>query len=157
MTGEFLERLLRGRGSHVDPVDALAGLEWQDGGRSGPGDGFSIFRILNHAIYWQDLYLRRMEGAPAASPPRPSPGWPGPDAPPGPEAWAEAVNRFGEGVRRAVELAQEGDLERRLPTFGDHTLAEALLLLVAHNSYHVGQVVAVRRVEGLWPEPEDAW
>jgi uncharacterized damage-inducible protein DinB len=46
---------------------------------------------------------------------------------------------------RQVETTHPSHLQR------DHTLEAVLWQLVAHNSYHIGQIAMIRRFLGAWP------
>ncbi len=43
------------------------------------------------------------------------------------------------------------DLYAPIPHGDGQTILREALLLADHNAYHVGQIVAVRRLLGLWP------
>jgi uncharacterized damage-inducible protein DinB len=62
------------------------------------------------------------------------------------------------GEHRAVqealaELARDGrvDLFAAIPHGSGQTYLRELLLVADHNAYHVGELVAVRRLLGAWP------
>lgn len=63
-----------------------------------------------------------------------------------------AVNKFMNGLNKAVRFAENED-----GITNDQT--EHLLSLIAHNSYHAGQVVYIRRYLNQWPPPSggDTW
>jgi uncharacterized damage-inducible protein DinB len=44
------------------------------------------------------------------------------------------------------------DLYARIPHGEGQTVLREALLLVDHNSYHLGQLVDLRRALGAWPE-----
>jgi uncharacterized damage-inducible protein DinB len=44
------------------------------------------------------------------------------------------------------------DLLAPLPHAEGYTLLREALLVADHNSYHLGQLVVVRRLLGAWPE-----
>jgi len=46
------------------------------------------------------------------------------------------------------------DLYRSIPRGDGQTILREALLLADHNSYHLGQLVDLRRALGAWPE---AW
>jgi uncharacterized damage-inducible protein DinB len=48
-------------------------------------------------------------------------------------------------MQRQIESAQDGD--RNVAG----TLEAVLMQMVAHNSYHTGQIAMIRRVLGAWP------
>jgi uncharacterized damage-inducible protein DinB len=89
-----------------------------------------------------------------------SPQWPGgywpAEAAPARGAWAKSVKAF-QGDRQALlDLAASPatDLLARVPP-GDPegvTILHELLLVAAHNSYHLGQLIVLRRLLGAWQE-----
>jgi len=48
-------------------------------------------------------------------------------------------------MQRHIETVQEGDKKVA------GTLEAVLWQIVAHNSYHVGQIALIRRTLGAWP------
>src|SRR5215212_8392050 len=96
----LLQSLL-GEGQHVNHRAALEGLGWRLAGERPEGAPHSVYRLLNHMIFWQDLYLQRLDGSEVASPEHADAGWPGADRPAGAEEWEQAVAYFGHGLTRA--------------------------------------------------------
>jgi hypothetical protein len=79
--------------------------------------------------------------------------WPKHPAPPDRAAWDESLGAF-RADREALKalIRDEGvNLFDTVPTGqGPQTYLRAIMLVVDHNAYHVGQLVAVRRSLGLW-------
>ena len=65
---------------------------------------------------------------------------------------AEAIASFKRERDKFKTLARETtDLYALVPTGkGNQTYLRAILLLADHNTYHLGQLVAVRRALGAW-------
>lgn len=121
ISARTLGHALRGEGAHVEVSAALDGMDWRVAGARPEGAPHSVFRLLNHMIYWQDLFLQRLTGARVASPARAVEGWPGDDAPRNAAEWTGAVERFNQ----ASDRAQRQSLVNRF-TIGTklkHTLA----------------------------------
>ena len=79
--------------------------------------------------------------------------WPSNPAPPSATAWDDSVRAFKVDRERLKALAGDTrvDLCSTVPTGkGHHTYLRALLLVLDHNAYHLGQLVAVRRALGVW-------
>lgn len=80
--------------------------------------------------------------------------WPESAEPPSDEAWDESVRRLlgaTEAMAKLVEN-QKHDLYARVPRAEKshhHTLRAALILL-DHNGYHAGQLIALRIALGAW-------
>jgi len=78
--------------------------------------------------------------------------WPKSPAPPSAAAWDDSVASFKREREKFKELTRHTkDLLAKVPTGKDnHTYLRAILLVIDHNSYHLGQLVAVRRALGVW-------
>jgi uncharacterized damage-inducible protein DinB len=151
-------RALTGEWSHVSPTQALEGLDWRTAGERPGGSPYSVFRVLNHMVFWQEIYLDHLRGQTPPPVPHDIDGWPGSDRPASAEEWAQAIARFQEGLGEANALARAEGLDEplsgRIPTRHD-----ALHLIASHNGYHVGQIVLLRRMLVAWPPPGggDTW
>ncbi len=88
-------------------------------------------------------------------------------APPSDADWTQAVARFRDLIATLAELAQSGtqSLSREVqpPTSSNlrhsSTVGAILWQIVAHNSYHTGQIAMLRRCLGAWPPAAggDTW
>ncbi|MBN2848076.1 MAG: DinB family protein [Coriobacteriia bacterium] len=80
--------------------------------------------------------------------------WPAEAAPPDDAAWDASIAAFQADVRalQALALDEGTDLFAPVPTGSGQTYLRELLLTADHNAYHLGQLVALRRVLGCWPE-----
>ncbi len=156
MNRETIFCFLKGEHTHIDVEWVLVDCDPAITDKRVGGIAHTIYQILNHMIFWQDVYLDRMEGTETLSPVLPSAGWPGEDAPADVDAWLEAVQVFQQGLAVARELAN-GDLSLKIPTFRNASLGECLVYLSLHNSHHIGQIIMLRQALGDWPAISDAW
>jgi uncharacterized damage-inducible protein DinB len=78
--------------------------------------------------------------------------WPKSPAPASAKAWDGSIAAFKASLEKLKQLAREtADLFAKVPTGKDNqTYIRAILLVADHNSYHLGQLVAVRRALGIW-------
>ena len=152
---ESLVRLLDGRGAHASTVSCLEALSEEAANARPEGWPHSCHEILLHIVFWQDLFLARLEGRPAPLPARAEDGWPAPER----NRWADTVGRFSRGLEAARAYATKSDLDARLEDWRGIRAGEGLSILAQHNSDHVGQIVVLRRVLGAWPPPGggDTW
>lgn len=150
---------LRGKGQFVDPMRLLDELPWSAAGERPAGADHSVFRLVAHLNYWQDIYLERASGADRPSPPHDADGWPGADAPRNEREWKDAADHFRDGLRRAEAVAGDWPLGEMLPNWGGRSRLECLLGLALHNAYHAGQIAQLRKMLGSWPPPGggDSW
>lgn len=151
---EELRRVLRqalsGRGAHVPTAEVFAGLDWRLAGERPTGAIHTVFQVLNHLIYWHDWALEWIVGEKPETPEHAAEGWPGEAAPGNGKEWNEALLQFREGLSALDRHAVEADLTTDR---GGKNVLEILQLIATHDSYHAGQVAALRRALGAWPPP----
>jgi hypothetical protein len=86
------------------------------------------------------------------SPSWPEGYWPKHDAPQSKEAWNESIELFRENLKAMQQLVAnpETDLYAPIPWGDGQTILREALLVADHNAYHVGQLIDVRRLLGVW-------
>lgn len=149
-------RLLDGRSAHVDFDGAVADLPPADRGRRPDGLPHSPWEILEHLRLAQEDILEFSRGPKWESPAWPEGYWPRgdrPAEPPDEAAWDRSVAAFRTGLEamKRLVLDPKRDLHEPFPWGDGHTLLREALLLADHNAYHLGELVAVRRMLGAWP------
>jgi uncharacterized damage-inducible protein DinB len=79
--------------------------------------------------------------------------WPASPAPGSASAWTRSVNACGKDREALAKFATDSDIDltSRIPRGTGQTYLRTLLVSLDHASYHVGQIVAVRRLLGAWP------
>jgi uncharacterized damage-inducible protein DinB len=96
---------------------------------------FAVNPQYTHALNWPDDY------------------WPRDPAPPSDRDWDAALEAFKRDRAELQRITRDParDLSALVPTgSGQQTLLRAVMLVIDHNAYHVGQLVAVRRALGVW-------
>jgi hypothetical protein len=79
--------------------------------------------------------------------------WPASAGPPNAQSWKESIAAY-ERDRGALQRMVEDpaiDLFARIPHGSGQTYLREVFLVVDHAAYHIGQLVLVRRLLGLWP------
>ena len=78
--------------------------------------------------------------------------WPAAAAPPSADAWEASVAAFRRDRDAMKQLVADTtvDLFATIPHGTGQTRLREALLIADHNAYHVGQLVAVRRLLGIW-------
>jgi hypothetical protein len=84
--------------------------------------------------------------------------WPDDFWPPSPEPasdaeWAQCIAMIHADVTALAAFTSEstGDLTARIPHGTGQTYLRTVLVAADHASYHIGQIVDVRRLLGAWP------
>jgi len=150
---EHLLYLLQGGGAHLDFEAACADVPEEQRGAKPPGVPHTPWRLLEHMRIAQWDILEFCRNPRHASPPYPDGYWPKGDAPPDAQAWERSVEAFAADLQALQDLVSDPstDLFARIPHGDGQTILREVLLVADHNSYHLGQLVVVRRALGAWP------
>ena len=151
---EYLVNLLSGRGAHVDFDQAVAGLPVALRGKKPRNQSFTPWRLLEHMRIAQWDILEFCRDPKHVSPDWPKGYWPKGDAPPSGKAWSESVATIRRDLAAMQALVKDPatDLYARIPHGDGQTILREALLLADHNSYHLGQLVLLRRLLGAWKD-----
>jgi uncharacterized damage-inducible protein DinB len=78
--------------------------------------------------------------------------WPPHAAPRPAGAWEAGIAAFHRDLHALQDLAAdpEIDLLATIPHGSGQTYLRELILVIDHNAYHVGELVAIRRMLGAW-------
>lgn len=144
--------LLRGGNAHLNFEEALAGLPPQLRGAKPEGLPYSPWRLLEHMRIAQWDIVEFSRNPKHLSPQFPSGYWPETDAPPDDKAWQKSIRQFRSDLKAMEDLIEDPDIDLFAPiAHGEgQTILREALLLADHNSYHLGQLVTVRRLLGAW-------
>jgi uncharacterized damage-inducible protein DinB len=159
MPSRALIELLHGKGAHADPFACVEDLSAEFAARHVEGFPHSIGQLVFHMNYWMDYELRRIRCQRPAYPEHNAESFPSAPSPADAQDWdrlkkdfaslladfAALANSSPEELQRQIETVHEGD------TKVARTLEAVLWQMVAHNSYHVGQIALIRRTLGAWP------
>jgi hypothetical protein len=151
---EHLVELLQGGHAHPDFETAIANLPFDKQGLKPPGLPHTPWRLLEHLRIAQWDILRFSIDPHHVSPEFPKGYWPDDDGPPDPTAWDRSVAAFRADLKAMIDLVSnpQTNLFATIPHGQGQTILRESLLVADHNSYHVGQLVTVRRLLGAWPE-----
>jgi len=78
--------------------------------------------------------------------------WPETAAPPNSAAWNKSVQQFRRDLEsmQALVANPKTDLFAKIPWGDGQTILREALLVADHNSYHLGQLLDLRRLLGNW-------
>jgi len=150
---EHLLSLLQGKAAHLDFESAVADLPAELRGAKPARVPYSPWRLVEHMRIAQWDILEFCRNPAHVSPEFPSGYWPSGDAPPDEQAWETSVQAFQKDLQAMQDLVRDPatDLFTPIPHGDGQTILREALLLADHNSYHLGQLVVVRRSLGVWP------
>ena len=78
--------------------------------------------------------------------------WPKASAPRNAAAWSKSIAEIRTDRKKLQQLAKNPrvDLTAEIPHGTGQTYLREILLVAAHNSYHIGQIVWLRKQLGIW-------
>lgn len=150
---DHLLYLLRGGGAHLSFDAAIADLPIALRGAQPSGVPHTPWRLLEHMRIAQWDILEFSRNPNHVSPKFPEGYWPLGDAPPDEAAWDRSVMAFRADLQAMCDIVADPatDLFARIPHGDGQTVLREALLVADHNSYHLGQLIVVRRALGVWP------
>lgn len=144
-----LDRLLSGKGAHADFDAAVANFPPKLRGVKPEGAPHSAWELLEHLriAQWDMLEFSR-------DPRHVSPAWPAGYWPENsdPAGWDHSVKSFRHDLEAFRKLAKDPQSDLFTPfAHGDgQTLLREILQVADHNAYHIGELVQLRRILGVW-------
>jgi uncharacterized damage-inducible protein DinB len=160
-----LQRLISSNGAFTPPlriVDAIAPEFWN---ARPAGVPHSIAEELWHIVYWIEHSLSWIRCELLPYPDSSEEGWRTFGAMTSDE-WNSLLARFRQALDEAVDFAAGplAVLSGQLTTLNEPGIApltvhEVLVNIAVHNAYHLGRVVQLRQMLGIWPPPGggDCW
>ena len=136
----------------VPMYDALAGLTAEQASQRDESENHSVWQIVNHLIFWNERWLVRFKGV---TPPKMEGG--------NNETfgnqkrnendWRQAVKKLDDVLSEwetELMMAEESKLlSEPFENFGGEWI-DVLTQIPIHNSYHIGQIVHIRKQQGTW-------
>jgi len=149
---EQLVELLQGKSAHLSFDDAIAGLPPKMRGAKPEGMPHTVWRLVEHMRIAQWDILEFSKDGRHKSPKWPDGYWPGGDAPRDAAQWNQTVKQFRADLKEMMRMVKDKkvDLLAPIPGGQGQTVFREAMLVADHNSYHVAQIVMVRRMLGVW-------
>ncbi|MGA2216292.1 MAG: DinB family protein [Bryobacteraceae bacterium] len=149
---QHLLDLLRGRNAHADFDTVMADFPSRLRGVKPPGAAHTGWQLLEHMRIAQLDIVEFSRNAKHKSPAWPDGYWPKTEAPPSAASWNNSLRSFRADLKAMAKLVadKKSDLFARIPHGSGQTILREALLLADHNSYHLGQIVILRRLLGAW-------
>ncbi|HYI93312.1 MAG TPA: DinB family protein [Bryobacteraceae bacterium] len=149
-----LRSLLIETHAHMPPAEILSDLTENDAARRFPGISHSIADIVAHMAFWQGWFAKRIAGTAEPLVATAAMGWPEV----GNAGFSTVREQFLSGLDRLVALVGNPELlgapvtpALEFPPLATYTVHDALIHVAHHNSHHLGQIVLLRQLYGMWP------
>jgi uncharacterized damage-inducible protein DinB len=149
---EQLKQLLEWGDAHVTFEAATEDIPRQLRGAQPPSLPYSPWQLVEHIRRAQWDILDFCRNANYKELKWPDDYWPPTVAPPSPEAWDESIEHFQIDRKELQDMALTPRviLTSKIPHGQGQTYLREFLLVADHTAYHIGQLVAVRRLLGNW-------
>ena len=145
-----LSKLLLGGSAHADLKASLDGLPAQLRGVKVDKLPYSIWQLVEHIRIAQWDMLNFCIDPNHKSPKWPDAYWPKETAPKNDEAWNESVEQINNDLDEFIGILEHSDLYEPIPGGSGQTVLLEALQMADHNSYHVGEIIAIRRLLDAW-------
>lgn len=141
---------IRGHQAHIEFSAAVKDFPAELQGKKPAGAPHSAWQLLEHLRIAQSDILEFSRNPKHISPNWPEGYWPRTEAPPNARAWSESVAAFERDRKEFLALVADPklDLFQRFPHGEGQTLLREALLVASHNSYHLGQLVFLKKMLG---------
>jgi uncharacterized damage-inducible protein DinB len=149
---EQLVKYLNWQEAHASFDSAIEGIPSEKYGVQPEGLPFSPWQLLEHLRITQHDIVDFCINPNYTEPKWPDDYWSATVAPPTVDAWAESVAAYRADLEQFQQFVAnpELDLFATIPHGSGQTYLREVLLIVDHAAYHIGQIVAVRRLLGVW-------
>jgi hypothetical protein len=149
---EHLRRLLEWEDAHAGFDTAVAGIPLRLRGRKPEGVPYSAWQLLEHLRITQHDILEFCRNLRYEEMKWPEDYWPASASPPSAAAWEKSIREFKKDRKalQALAMDERVDLASRIPHGNGQTYLRELILAADHTAYHVGELVVVRRLLGIW-------
>jgi uncharacterized damage-inducible protein DinB len=150
---EQLIALLKGGQAHATLADAVAQFPKDRIGDRPPGSPYSAWQLLEHIRIALHNILEFATNSDYVELQWPDDYWPSSAVPEEDESWEKTAKAIQADMKSFEKLVRspESNLYATIP-WGKNgeTLLREVLLAADHTSYHLGELVLLRRVLGIW-------
>lgn len=147
---KHLAALLNSESAHINFDPAVANLPDDLQGKLPAGAAHTSWQVLEHMRITQRDVLDRIGNANHRALKFPDEYWPPAAAPRKNESWDASVAAFHADREALAEIIAKADLFGKTRPGADSILIDDLLMLVDHNAYHLGELILLRRLLGVW-------
>lgn len=150
---EQLIELVRGGSAHADARTVLDNFPEEKRSLKPDGSPHNAWQLLEHIRVALDDLLEFCTNPHYVAPKWPEAYWPKEEAPASAEEWDKSVAAVLAGLASFEHLIkdEESNLHARIPWGDGQTLLHEVLLAADHTSYHLGQIVLLRKQLSAWP------
>lgn len=149
---DHLTRLLDWHDAHADFDQVVSNLPAHMQGVRPDGLPYSLWQLLEHMRLAQADILDFCRNPKYQQPAWPTDYWPQAEAPPTPDAWERSIAAFRADRQALIEMVADPELNlfAEIEHGEGQTYLREVLLVADHGAYHLGEMVAIRRLLRVW-------
>jgi uncharacterized damage-inducible protein DinB len=150
---EHVAALIGWEEAHAGLDRIVQGIPPEQWGAAAAGFPHTLWQLLEHIRLAQHDILDFCRNPGYTQLRWPDDYWPSASARPNASEVARSLAALAEDRQALIAMARDRsvDLLARIPHGSGQTYLRELLLVADHTSYHLGQMVALRRALGIWP------
>ena len=150
------KRGLVGKGIHLDSRKAIKGLTPLIARKKPHNDVHSCWELLHHIVVWQDAIIKAIKGKDVDwDSIGKNNNWPSAEMLKQDLNFNNLVVKFDKGIEKVEKLIEKVKFSDPMPGWENHPVFEGISVLLQHNSYHIGQMVVVRKLLGEQPSSDN--
>jgi hypothetical protein len=149
---DHLIELLRGASAHADAKTVFADFPAAKRATKPNGSPYNAWQLLEHMRIALDDLLDFCSNPEYVAPKWPEGYWPKHEAPGSAAEWDRSVAGLLAGLKAFEHIIGEGksNLYAKIPWGEGQTLLREAMLAADHTSYHLGQIVLLRKQLDAW-------
>ena len=149
---EHLRKILDWQDAHVGFDAAVADIPGKLRGEKPAELPYSAWQLVEHLRITQHDILDFCRNPKYEELKWPDDYWPAVAAPRSAAAWDTSIRRFRQDRKAMQQLALDPRIEltARIPHGDGQTYLREILLAADHAAYHIGELVLLRRLLGIW-------
>ncbi len=142
---------LKERNAHMNANDVLEDFPMEHIQSKIAGVEYTPWQLLEHMRLTQRDIIDFMEDPNYQTPDWPAAYWPE-RQPSGPDAWNTSKQQFFDDLDHLESIVKDPrtDLYQTLPAGAKYTVFREILVVIDHNSHHLGQLILFRKHVGAW-------
>lgn len=149
---EQLVKFLKGNEAHMDFMEMVK--DFPEGHMNDVflHGNYTFWHLLEHIRRTQKDILDFMVNPKYKEPEWPKEYWPEKSIKATKKEWDMTIAEFENDLKSLIGLVQDKkiDLEAKVPNGTDQIYLREFLLVIDHNSYHVGEFAIMRQVKDTW-------
>ena len=149
---DHLLSLLQGRNAHISFDDFVKDFPAKVCGQEIEGLPYTAWQVLEHIRIAQWDIVNFIKNPDYEELKWPEGYWPAKNAKATKEDWENTLARFKSDLREMIAIVRNPrtDLHAKIPHGDGQTILREAILIVDHNTYHIGEFAILRQVAKHW-------